>query len=281
MLVGIYKITSPTGRIYIGQSWNIVKRMKTHKACKSNRLLANSITKYGKENHHYRVVQTLPPDVSQEVLDNYECFFIDQFTEAGFKMMNLKGGGSNGKMSESSKALLKKNFTQERKEDLRKKYTGENNPMYGKKGELCPNFGIKRPKEFGEAVKARNSGEKNGFFGKTHTVEYKEETRKRMSERTVSKSTRDKIAKARKECWKDKDYVQNMVNKHAKFNYKILCPDKTIVETNSVKQFCREKKLRSTSLQETFSVPNFVFWGYKIIERTPIIKQKHQNSIIS
>ena len=53
-MIGIYKITSPTGRIYIGQSVNIERRFKQHKRktknYKPNTLLINSFNKYGAEN---------------------------------------------------------------------------------------------------------------------------------------------------------------------------------------------------------------------------------------
>ena len=48
-MIGIYKITSPTGRIYIGQSIDIEKRIIKYQniKCKSQRLLYNSLFKYG------------------------------------------------------------------------------------------------------------------------------------------------------------------------------------------------------------------------------------------
>ena len=52
-MVGIYKITNPNNRIYIGQSWNIESRLYSYKngRCKNQRKLLNSIKKYGWENH--------------------------------------------------------------------------------------------------------------------------------------------------------------------------------------------------------------------------------------
>jgi hypothetical protein len=47
---------------------------------------------------------------------------------------------------------------------------GEKNAMYGKKGELSPNFGKKRPPE----VVAKTTGEKNGMWNKTHSDDVKE-----------------------------------------------------------------------------------------------------------
>lgn len=49
-MIGIYKITSPSGKIYIGQSVNIERRFLDYKKSlkKSQIKLYNSIKKYGK-----------------------------------------------------------------------------------------------------------------------------------------------------------------------------------------------------------------------------------------
>jgi hypothetical protein len=56
-IIGIYKITSPSNKIYIGQSNNILYRWKyCYKKlnCKSQRHLYNSLMKYGFDNHVIR-----------------------------------------------------------------------------------------------------------------------------------------------------------------------------------------------------------------------------------
>lgn len=54
----VYKITSPTGRIYIGSSSNIKKRFVDYKCydCKYQRKLYNSLKKYGWENHIFEII---------------------------------------------------------------------------------------------------------------------------------------------------------------------------------------------------------------------------------
>jgi len=59
MLIGyIYMITSPTGRIYIGSTYNYIKRWADYKCydCKYQRKLYNSLKKYGVENHIFEVI---------------------------------------------------------------------------------------------------------------------------------------------------------------------------------------------------------------------------------
>ena len=54
----IYKITSPTNKIYIGQTWNLKKRVYQYSKikCKTQPKLYASLKKYGWENHILKVV---------------------------------------------------------------------------------------------------------------------------------------------------------------------------------------------------------------------------------
>ena len=57
-MIGIYKITSPTGKVYIGQSINIENRFKSYKWYKAKKqtLLNRSFLKYGVENHLFEIL---------------------------------------------------------------------------------------------------------------------------------------------------------------------------------------------------------------------------------
>lgn len=54
----IYKIISPCGRYYIGSTINLKSRFNYYKYghCKSQRMLYNSIKKYGWENHKFEII---------------------------------------------------------------------------------------------------------------------------------------------------------------------------------------------------------------------------------
>ena len=74
-MVGIYKITSPTNKIYIGQSWDIKNRWKGYKYTKQNKSinkLQSSFIKYGLKNHIFEIIHELPYDITQNILDNYD-----------------------------------------------------------------------------------------------------------------------------------------------------------------------------------------------------------------
>lgn len=57
-ICGIYKITSPSGRIYIGQSEDINRRFHQYKKlnCKKQWLLYKSFVKYGVDNHIFEII---------------------------------------------------------------------------------------------------------------------------------------------------------------------------------------------------------------------------------
>lgn len=96
---GIYKISSPSNSVYIGQSINIKRRFAQHK-CESYHKklikLNRSFNKYGVNYHDFEILYVFPEDVGNEVLTIYEQFYIDQFKEAGFVMLNSKEAGSRG-----------------------------------------------------------------------------------------------------------------------------------------------------------------------------------------
>ena len=54
----VYKITSPTGRIYIGSSINPKKRFSDYRCydCKGQRKLYNSLMKHKYENHFFEII---------------------------------------------------------------------------------------------------------------------------------------------------------------------------------------------------------------------------------
>lgn len=98
-MVGVYKIVSPTDKMYIGQSWDIHKRINHYKNlwCKRQPKLYSSLNKYGFQNHDFEVIHELPNDITQEVLDTYEILYWDLYKTCGFDMLNLKEPGIGGK----------------------------------------------------------------------------------------------------------------------------------------------------------------------------------------
>ena len=110
MAVGIYKITTPSNRIYIGQSWNIKKRWAYYKYVDRDKqtCLYNSFKKYGINNCKFEIIHELDEDVVQMTLDVYERLYMLLYRRLGNTLMNVREGGSRGKYSEKSKRKMSK-----------------------------------------------------------------------------------------------------------------------------------------------------------------------------
>jgi len=87
-MIGIYKITNPNDKIYIGQSVNIEKRLKNYKNlnnCKKQHLLYRSLDKYGYENHIFEIIE----ECNIEILNERERYW-QEFYDVLNKGLNLK-----------------------------------------------------------------------------------------------------------------------------------------------------------------------------------------------
>lgn len=122
----IYKITTPSGRIYVGQTVNFRRRMTEHRYLVKHKTspLYSSIKKYGFDAHLFGIIHELPDDTTQSIIDEYEKYYISQFTDCGFSVMNLERGGTKGKVgvvkspetrAKLSEKLKGRKFTEEHK----------------------------------------------------------------------------------------------------------------------------------------------------------------------
>jgi len=123
----IYKITNPSGKIYIGKTTDILRRYNNHLSTKNKKqsLINNSINKYGLENHDFMIMDSVP----FENLSNAEQFYIaicKSYRGENINGMNLTigGDGTQGyKMSNATKSKIAKKAigrvaTKETKEKL-------------------------------------------------------------------------------------------------------------------------------------------------------------------
>lgn len=106
-MIGIYRITNPNGRIYIGQSINIERRFKEYKYlhCKESVKLYNSLKKHGVDNHSFEILQLC----SVEELNNRERYFQDLFDASNRKNLNCiltTSDTNSGKMREETKLKI-------------------------------------------------------------------------------------------------------------------------------------------------------------------------------
>lgn len=112
-MIGIYKITAPNNKIYIGQSWHIESRRYVYSKndCLKQPKLCNCIRKYEWNKHKFEVLHELNENDSQETLNKLEIFYWKKYKEEGYEMLNIRmPGGSKGAIAEETKALISKSL---------------------------------------------------------------------------------------------------------------------------------------------------------------------------
>lgn len=161
-ICGIYCIENiDTNKKYIGQSRNVYKRWIDHKYALArnihdNDYLQKAWNKYGEDRFVFYIVE----ECLIEQLNDKEVYYIDFFKSFDKKHgYNLRGGG--GQLSVMT-------------EELKNKFVGENNPMYGR------HHTEEAKKQIGNSTRMayERSGGWTTFGGHKHS----EETKKKMSE---------------------------------------------------------------------------------------------------
>lgn len=150
IICGIYKYTSPSGKIYIGSSKNINKRITHYKSesCKNQTKLYNSFKKYGYENHIFEIIE--------------ECKFEDLYLKERYygELFNvLDDNGLNLILPKIGENKI--GISEETRLKMSESKKGDKNVFYGKK----------HSKETKEKIS-------NSHKGKKHT----EEHRRKVSE---------------------------------------------------------------------------------------------------
>lgn len=141
---GIYKITSPVGKVYVGQSTHVESRLSDYKrltGCKKQVRLYNSLKAHGAKTHVFEVVE----ECCAAQLNERERYWQDALNATGYSGLNCRLTATydrSGLHSEPSKSLM------------RQKQGGANNPNYGKRGAEVSTFGRKRTEAERAAIKA-------------------------------------------------------------------------------------------------------------------------------
>lgn len=164
---GIYKITSPSCKIYIGQSEDLIRRSRVYKNSKENiksqKRLYNSIKKHGWEKHTFEIIEYC----EIEDLNCRERYWQDFYDVLG-------KNGLNCILQECG--VQRRVYTQEYLEAMSLRVKGDKNPM----------FGYKFSQEQKDEMSIRRTGEGNSFFGKTHSAETLKQIRQTFEERGIT-----------------------------------------------------------------------------------------------
>jgi group I intron endonuclease len=145
----IYCLTSPSGKMYIGQTKRpIEKRIREHSKMVTGCVaLNNAIQSHGFQSFRIEILV----QVNDEHLDMYESLFIERFNTICPNGYNIRSGGKKSKHCPESC------------EKMRQSKLGIKNP----------NFGKPRTEDAKIAISKAKSGENHHFFGKSFTHEHK------------------------------------------------------------------------------------------------------------
>jgi group I intron endonuclease len=127
-MVGIYKITSPNKKIYIGQSINIEKRFKWYLRLYGPNIqpkIYNSLKKYGPENHIFEVIEECEMYKLVEREIYYKNLFVEEHGWGKALFFHLTDGIS-GPHTQSEDSNLK------RSKSLKEYWGGKTHPLSGK-----------------------------------------------------------------------------------------------------------------------------------------------------
>lgn len=145
-MIGIYKIISPSKKVYIGQSIDIEKRFNSYSKfhhCKNQIKLYNSFKKYGVENHKFEIIC----ECSESELNNLERYYQDLYSvlKTGLNCLLTKSNDRNGKMSDESKKKMSiKLIGNTRTLGLKRSEKQKQSISNRMKGNIPWNLGIKR-----------------------------------------------------------------------------------------------------------------------------------------
>ena len=174
----IYSITNKiNGKQYIGQTscedyrqrWYKHKNKARHPETEINvSYLHRAMNKEGIDNFEFSIIE----EVSNEQLDEKECYYIKLYNTLSPNGYNLTEGGAGTRgysrpqtpeENEKRSASLKKYYAEhpEARKAISERFKGENNPMYGKH----------LSEETKQKMSERFRGENNPFYGKKHTPE--------------------------------------------------------------------------------------------------------------
>jgi len=167
MVGTIYKLTSPSGKSYIGQTMNISIRRRTFKnlnAYYSGKRMDNAIKKYGPEAFEFTILIQIYDQSRDELrrkLDELEVYYIEKYdTYRNGYNMTIGGSGTKGCF-----------MTEESRQKIRLAALGRIGAMKGK------HLSEKSRKMISDHAKTR-TGCKNPFYGKSHS----DNTKKRIGD---------------------------------------------------------------------------------------------------
>jgi hypothetical protein len=256
----IYKLTSPSGKCYVGQtkfhidfrwsqhikSWERWKQDRSRK--KNSSKLYYGFDKYKPDFWQKEIVFKCS---SKEELDFMEMYYIELYDSIN-EGYNITKGGSGVKLDflteehKKNLSIARKIYYEsekglEWKDYLSEKYSGENNPMYGKNF----NHTEETKNDISKKMKGKNSG-KNPW-NKNKKGVYTEETLEKMSANRKGKglgkdNSKNMFGKSQTEY--QKQIVSSIKSKY----WIITDPEGNEFEVFGLSKFCNENNLSQSNI---------------------------------
>ena len=226
----IYKYTSPSGKHYIGQTNDIVRRKSQHKKTNGCPCFKVAVDKYGFENFKFEILEE---NLTIEEANIKEEYYINEYNSLAPNGYNLHTGGLNHSISE---------ITRER---LRIASSGENNP----------NFGKQHSEETKAKIGLKSKG-RQSMLGKKHTKESIAKMRLSSTNKFHTEETKLKIKQAttgENHPLFGKHLAEETKRKLREKNskeYIITFPDSHTETIKNMKKFCENNNLIATAMSK-------------------------------
>lgn len=186
----IYKMVSPSDRVYVGLTCDLPKRKRSYKRfdCKSQVLLYNSLNKHGFDNLNFEVIDNF--DGTPSEARSKEIFWIRTYMSNFNKYPEQNGLN----LTDGGQGTFGRKMSEERKKHLSDLYKG-----------LAFFAGHKHTDEAKASISKSKKGKKSPHKGKTWGIEYclsnsKGQKNKSLSSkgRKLSEEVKDRLRKNRK-----------------------------------------------------------------------------------
>ena len=228
-MIGIYKITSPSNKKYIGQSIDIKRRFSQYKKglCKNQTKIYNSFLKYGVENHTFEIIDKC----TIELLNERERYWQEYYNcvENGLNCKYTKTNDKSGNLSEETKEKQrgKRNLSKEQKNKyaLNLKNQQAKDKYWFKK---CTKGIVGRKKTIEERLKISLSN-----TGKVHSEKAK--IKMSLSKKNMTEETKQKISLSSKGRKQSEETIKKRILKLKGLKSKTIINIKTGEEYKGLK----------------------------------------------
>jgi group I intron endonuclease len=263
-MIGIYKITSPTKKVYIGQSLKIEKRWQRYNNldCKSQPALYNSLKKYSVQKHKFEILC----ECEINELNEKERYYQDLYSvikESGLNCVLTETKTKKAYMSDATKLKISlsnkgKKLSEETKQKIRLANLGKkrNNPPTAK---MLENQRLKEmPKKKRVVSKETREKLRLANLGVTFTLERRLNISKGLTGKKRSEETKLKLSKNNARHFLGKKLSEETklkISENNKMKRKVINKN-TFVIYNSIKEASIGENIDYTKLRHQITKKN-------------------------